>query len=88
MKIKPSARIKKRHFLIDGNKSEIEKIISKYKGKAWFAEIKNREISEIAKGKLIITIDRKIEKKVRNDIEESDKVRAIRVSGTLKGLGR
>jgi len=87
LKLKSSARIKRRYILSDSrDKEEIEKIILDYLGILGWAKaspifLKNRD------GGIIFAIDRKEVDNVRAAFEISNsKIKIIRVSGTLKGL--
>ncbi|MBI2451816.1 hypothetical protein HYV50_01920 [Candidatus Pacearchaeota archaeon] len=95
LKLKPSARIKKRYLLIEAtSKEEIEKaildgigILGWAKAAPFFVNLfKNKEKF---KDKFILAINRKEIDSVRASFELSqDKIKILRVSGTLKGLGR
>ena len=88
LKIKPSARTKKRYLLIDGKKDEIEKAILDYIGiLGWvraspiFVRLKDEN-----KG-IILAVNREEINNIRAAFEILPyKIKVLRVSGTLKGL--
>jgi len=89
LKLKSSARIKKRYLLLS-NKDEVEikKVILDYIGILGWAKaspvfIKNKKFN------LILAIDRKELDNVRAAFEVSDKnIKILRVCGTIKGLSK
>ncbi len=92
IKLKPSARIKRRYFLLDSNsEEEIKKIILDYIGILGWAKaapifVKNVKILD---GKIVLAIDRKEVDNVRAAFELSNfNIKILKVSGTLKGLIR
>jgi len=86
LKIKPSAKIKRRYLIIDAkNKKEVEKAILEYIGILGWA--KASPVFVKTKPKLILSIDRKEITNVRAAFEASPyKIKTVKVSGTLKGL--
>ena len=93
LKIKSSARIKKRYLLIEAHKKEdIEKSILDYLGILGFAKaapVFVEPFNKINSNNFILSVDRKELSNIRAAFELShDKIKIIRVSGTLKGLFR
>lgn len=88
LKIKPSAKIKRRYLLIEGSKKDIEKTILDYIGILGWA--KAAPLFVKSKGnKSLLAIDRKEIDSVRAAFALSDKkISVLKVSGTLKGLGK
>lgn len=88
LKIKSSAKIKRRYILIQGEKSEVEKTILDYLGILGWAKASPVFVDTLkATEKIILSIDRKALADVRAAFEVSDtKAKILRVSGTLKGL--
>jgi len=85
LKIKPSAKIKRRYLLLSGNKKDIEKAILDYIGILGWA--KASPVFLTSKNKLVLSINRKSLVEVRAAFELSkEKIKLSRVSGTLKGL--
>ena len=87
LKLKPSARIKKRYLLIKADsKDKIEKIILDYIGILGWAKaspmfIKNKS------NKVILSINRKELDNIKAALELSNSnIKILKVSGTLKGL--
>ena len=86
LKLKSSARIKKRYLLIEGRKEEVEKVILDYIGilgwaKASVVFVKSEE------GKIIVSVDRKELMNVRAAFEMCrEEIKVLRVSGTIDGL--
>jgi RNase P/RNase MRP subunit POP5 len=90
LKIKPSAKIKRRYFLLQGGtRGEVEKVILDYigilgwaKGSCVFAVGKG-----VPKGKVVLVVAREAVNDVRASFEIADTgVTILKVSGTLKGL--
>lgn len=82
LKIKPSAKIKRRYLLLEANKSEVEKAILDYIGILGWAKA-----SPVFLKEKILSIDRKELTNVRAAFEASPyKIKTLKVSGTLKGL--
>ena len=88
IKIKASARINRRHLLIEGaGKKEIEDAILEFVGVLGWA--KAAPVILESDGDVILSIDRKELNNIRAAFEMSEKkMKILRVSGTLKGLGR
>ncbi|MDO8459722.1 MAG: Rpp14/Pop5 family protein [Nanoarchaeota archaeon] len=87
IKTKPSAKQKRRYLLLESkSKEEIEQAILEYLGVLGWAKVfpifvKNRD------NKLILAINREELTNVRAAFELcSEKIKVLRVSGTLKGL--
>jgi RNase P/RNase MRP subunit POP5 len=88
LKIKPSAKIKRRYLLLENTeKKEVEKIILDYVGILGWAKAAPLFVN--LKGKLVLAVSRKELINVRAAFELSNsKAKILRVSGTLKGLGK
>ena len=90
LKIRPSAKIKRRYLLIEGKKSDDEKAILDYIGILGWAKASPvfvEPLREKPKDKIILSIDRKELTNVRASFEMTrDKIKILKVSGTLKGL--
>jgi len=89
LKIKPSARIKRRYILIDSSdKEKIESAILDYVGILGWAKaapifIKSKD------QKIILAVDRKELHNIRAAFEISDKsIKILKISGTLRGLSK
>ncbi len=85
LKLNASARTNRRYLLVESeNKEEIEKTILEFIGVLGWA----RAAPHITqKGKqFILAVDRKALNEVRAAFALSDKVKVIRVSGTIKSL--
>ena len=88
LKHKSSARINSRYFLIKGKKEEVEKAILDYVGILGWALATPRFIRSEGE-KIILAINREEINNVRGAFALSaDKIEVLRVSGTLKGLGK
>ncbi|MBU0761008.1 MAG: hypothetical protein KJ600_01320 [Nanoarchaeota archaeon] len=87
LKTKPSAKIKRRYLLLEAkNKKEIEEAILEYIGVLGWANASPVFVK--TSPKIILSINRKELINVRAAFELSpDKIKVIKVSGTLKGLG-
>lgn len=83
-KLNPSARLKKRYLLIDSEKARVERAILDYIGILGWAKASPVFVSG---KKTILAIDRKEILNVRAALEAAG-LRVLRVSGTLKGLGK
>ena len=91
LKIKSSARIDRRHLLIEAkNKQEIENAILEYIGVLGWAKaspIFPELFKYDFKDKIVLSINRKSLSDVRAAFELSKSgIKILRVSGTLKGL--
>jgi len=86
LKVKSSAKIKRRYLLIDGKKQEIESAILDYIGILGWAKASPVFSSEINNNQ-VLSVDRKEVTSIRAALEASSyKLKTLRVSGTLKGL--
>jgi RNase P/RNase MRP subunit POP5 len=87
LKIKPSDKIKRRYLLLEAkSKTEVEKVILDYIGILGWAKASPLFVSDSEK--VILAIERKSLTDVRAAFELSPaKIKVLRVSGTLKGLG-
>ncbi len=88
LKTKPSAKIKRRYLLLQANnKKEVEKAILDYIGILGWAKASPVFIKTTPK--LTLSIDRKEITNIRAAFELSkSKIKVLKVSGTLRGLGR
>lgn len=89
LKLKSSARIKKRYLLLSASsKEEIEKAILDYIGVLGWAKSSPAFIHS-KNSRIILSINRKSINEVRAAFELSPKnIKILKVSGTLKGLGK
>ena len=89
LKIKPSAKIHRRYFLIEGKKEEIERVILEYIGLLGWAKAGCVFVvgKGLTKGQVVLAVDRKEVDNVRAAFEVADsEIKILKVSGTLKGL--
>lgn len=86
LKIKSSDKIKRRYLLLEAkSKSEVEKAILDYIGILGWAKASPLFVQD--SDKLILAIERKSLTNIRAAFELSpEKIKVLRVSGTLKGL--
>lgn len=86
MKIKPSAKIKRRYLLLDTkSKATVEKIILEYVGVLGWA--KAAPVFLEKNGKLILAIERKSLTDIRAAFEMcKNTVAILKVAATIKGL--
>ena len=88
LKKKPSAKIKRRYLLIKGDRKEIEKIILDYLCILGWAKTNPEFVKQSGKN-WILAIDRKSLEGVKAAFAvNSDKLEVLKVSGTLKGIGK
>ena len=89
LKTKPSARLNRRYLLLEANsKQEIESIILDYIGLLGWAKAAPTFVNNPEK-KFILAIERAELTNVRAAFEASSKkIKILRISGTLKGLGK
>ena len=91
LKIKPSAKIKRRYILLEGSRQETEKVILDYIGILGWAKagcIFVANVKGLKKDQVVLAIDRKSLNDIRAAFEVSDSgIKVLMVSGTLKGLG-
>lgn len=92
LKQKPSNKLHRRYLLIQGSdKNTIERVILDYVGILGWAKsnpifVHDSELNE--KG-IVLAVDRKSLDDIRGAFEISnEKIKILRVSGTLKGLGK
>ncbi len=89
MKLKSSAKIHRRYLLIKSGKENVEKNILDYIGILGWARAAPVFLNADATDKIILAVDRKELENVRAAFAlSSDKIEVLRVSGTLKGLGK
>lgn len=91
LKLKPSLRKKRRYLLLEAkSKEEIEKAILDYVGILGWAKAAPVFVKSSGENKnFILAVDRKELVNVRAAFELSEKsIKVLRVSGTLKGLGK
>jgi len=89
LKLKPSARDKRRYFLIGASNAKVEKAILEYVGVLGFGKSAYRQVSGVrlqASGKTVGSCLVKSLEDVRAALA-FDGIRIEKVSGTLKGLG-
>ena len=88
LKLNPSNRVKKRYLLLDASgKEQIEKAILDYVGVLGWA--KASPVFLLFKERIILGINRKEVENIRAALElSSEKIKVLRVSGTLKGLNK
>jgi len=85
LKLKASARSKKRYLLISGSKKEIEEAIFDYLGILGWA--KSSPVFIIEGNMWILAVERKELEKVKSAFAiSSNKIEVLKVSGTLRGL--
>ena len=91
-KLKPSARINRRYFLINEDFEEgIKKIIIDYIGILGWAKAAPVFVKEVKglNGKIVLAINRGEINNFRAAFELSNSnIKILKVSGTLKGLGK
>lgn len=90
LKPKPSSKIKRRYFLIEANsKDEVERAILDYLGILGWAKASPFFVKSENNNKIILAVDRKAVDDVRAAFELfPGNIKVLRVSGTLKGLGK
>jgi len=91
IKIKPSAKIKRRYLLIEnGNKKLVEKVILDYIGILGWARAAPVFVEDKRKGKgkgIVLAVERKEVDNVKAAFEMcEEKVKVVKVSETLKKL--
>ena len=88
LKINPTAKIKRHYILIEGKKEDIEKAILEGVGVIGWANAGPLFVGE-KDGKVILSVNRKEVDSVRACFELfNGKAKIIRVSGTIRGLGK
>lgn len=88
LKLKPSARSKKRYLLLKASKNDVEKAILDYVGILGWAKA-NPFFVKSSRGRSILAVERKELDKIRGAFAiYVDKIEVLKVSGTLKGLGK
>jgi len=86
LKIKPSAKIKRRYLLIDSSKEKVERAILDYIGILGWAKASPVFVKTKSK-KLVLAIQTNSVADVRAALELSkDNIKILKISGTLKGL--
>ena len=86
LKVKPSAKIKRRYILIEGDRTKVEKAILDYIGILGWAKAAPHFVKSELKN-LVLAIERKSLTNIRAAFEISkEKIKILKVSGTLKGL--
>lgn len=88
LKLDPSSRLRRRYLLVEGDKNQIEEAMQEYLGilgmtktDLVFVEHEGRHV--------IIAVNREMLVHVKAAFSISNhKINVLRVSGTLKGLGR
>jgi len=86
LKIKPSAKINRRYLLLGAsNRKKVEKVILDYIGILGWAKASPTFVERSKK--MILAVERKALIDIRAAFELSpEKIKVIKVSGTLKGL--
>ena len=85
-KLNSSARIKRRYLIIEGTKENVELAILEYIGILGWANAKPYLLPQ-KEGKIILAIDRVMLNEMRAAFELCrEKIKVLRVSGTIKGL--
>ncbi len=88
LKLKSSARIKKRYLLIEGKKEDVEQAILDYVGILGWAKASPVFVKSSA-GEVILSVNREALLNVRAAFELcKEKIRVLKVSGTMDGLGK
>jgi len=88
LKLKPSARDKRRYFLVRAGSVEVEEAILKYIGVLGFARSAYKKVStKDFRGKVVGSCLRKSLNDVRTALA-LEGIKIEKVSGTLKGLGK
>lgn len=93
LKIKPSAKIKRRYILLEGcSRQEAEKVILNYIGILGWAKagcVFVANVKELKKDHVVLAIWRKSLNDIRAAFEVSDSgINVLRISGTLNGLSK
>lgn len=89
LKQKPSQRTKRRYLLLKAKDKEgVEKVILDYVGILGWARASPFFVPA-KKGTIVLAIDRKMINEIRASFEIcKEDIKVLRVSGTLKGLGK
>lgn len=88
LKLKPSARMKKRYLLLNGRKEEIEKAMIEYLGVLGTAKAAPFFV-ENKSGKVILCVERaEVDNVIAAFAFFDGRIEVLRVSGTIKGLGK
>lgn len=88
LKLKPSAKLKRRYLLVSGDKKNIEKAILDYLGILGWANAAPYFVRQ-KNSNWIIAVNRQELDKVKAAFAVSaDKLEVLRVSGTLHGLDK
>lgn len=86
--LKPTLREKKRYLLVHGKKENIEKAVREFLGMQGMAKASLTFIKS-EKDSAIISVNRKMVDQVRAALVIwPEKIEVLRVSGTIKGLGK
>lgn len=91
LKLKPSAKIHRRYLLIEAESAEkVKQALLESLGEIGWAKASPMfvKVKPVAEGKIVLAIAREELNNVRAAIELSkDKIKVVRVSGTIKSLG-
>lgn len=89
LKVRSTMQISRRYLLISAeSKEKVEKIILDYLGILGWAKAKTMFVKS-EKGKIVLAIDRSSLTDVRAAFAMcKEEIKVLRVSGTLKGLGK
>jgi RNase P/RNase MRP subunit POP5 len=87
-KLKPSAKTGKRYLLVSGSKKDVEEAILSYVGVLGWAKANPYFVKKVSGGH-VLAVNRGEIDKVRGAFAvAADKIQVMKVSGTLKGLGK
>lgn len=89
LKLKSSARESKRYILIQGGKDDVERAILDYIGILGYARASPKFVKSSGRDRknLVLAVNRKEIDKVRGAFAlTADRIKVLKVSGTLKGL--
>ncbi len=88
LKLKPSAKIRRRYLLIKGKKEDIEKAILDYVGILGWAKASPVFVKTKHSG-IVLAVDRKELDNIRGSFAISEaSIEVLKVASTLKGLGK
>ena len=86
LKLKPSARAKKRYILIKGEKKDIEDSILEYLGMLGWAKASPIFVKNLS-DKITLAVNRKeVDNIIASFTLSKNKIEVLKVSGTIKGL--
>lgn len=88
LKLKSSAKIKKRYLLIKGKKTDVEKAILDYLGILGWAKASPVFLKSEKTDTVLLSVDRSALIEVRAAFALVSGIKILRVSGTIKGLSK